>query len=211
MGAGLSSAPGVRGPLAFRPSNFAAGARSPKLSPLPTETQFGEIVAWKAWQVTHFPRTNEKLLTSLYRGTVWHPQEKSPEAEGADETTENEWNKIPAKENEGCKLKDYGPTGFYSYKTLQGLLNQEFYHSMIIGKVLLWGEVIEHELGYRSQYCRILELKYMNLEDNMSLEDKMGLFSTKQRGGEVKKFCDMYDDKNHRYHSCNEGHKESDR
>jgi hypothetical protein len=33
---------------------------------------------------------------------------------------------------------------------------------LLFGKVKIWGEVVEHELGYRSQFGKIVSLDYGN-------------------------------------------------
>lgn len=92
-------------------------------SELPLETTFGEIIAWRAWKVD-----NGKLL-SPYQDTTWGPGEFM---EGGD----------PFKGH-----------GFYAHKTPQRLFAQETGNWHVVGTVKLWGNVVEHEEGYRAEFA----------------------------------------------------------
>jgi hypothetical protein len=52
-----------------------------------------------------------------------------------------------------------GAVGFYSFKTLeQAIEAYDCYRvasDVIFGSVKMWGEVVEHERGYRAQYARV--------------------------------------------------------
>ncbi len=47
--------------------------------------------------------------------------------------------------------------GIFAFKTLEQTLNSDF-RQQFIGEVALWGEVAEHEEGYRAQYAYPLTL-----------------------------------------------------
>ncbi len=97
-------------------------------SQLPHKTEFGEIVAWRGWQLA------EGRLRSINWPVIWPPDEVF-EADG-DPLTSN------------C--------GIYAHKTLDQLRDQE--DAAVFGKVELWGEVVEHVNGYRAQFADIVEL-----------------------------------------------------
>jgi hypothetical protein len=54
--------------------------------------------------------------------------------------------------------------GFYSFRDVVRS-NQEYWYSvgraiLLFGKVKIWGEVVEHEAGYRSEFAKIVSLDY---------------------------------------------------
>lgn len=89
----------------------------------------GEIVAYRAWTLDR-----DGLLRSMYAQHIWMPES----VEKAD------------------SLKYHG---LHAFKTLrQARSCYKCYgidHSVVFGEVLLWGDVIEHERGYRAEFARI--------------------------------------------------------
>jgi len=59
--------------------------------------------------------------------------------------------------------------GIYSFRHMI-LSNEDYCYvklsdgPLLFGKVKIWGEVIEHEAGYRSQFGKIVSLDYGDLE-----------------------------------------------
>jgi hypothetical protein len=54
--------------------------------------------------------------------------------------------------------------GVYSFRNIIRS-KEEYRHAvgngpLLFGKVKIWGEVVEHERGYRSQFARIISLDY---------------------------------------------------
>lgn len=43
--------------------------------------------------------------------------------------------------------------GFYAFTTLQELVDQGYGYQNFLAEVYLWGRIIEHEKGYRAQFC----------------------------------------------------------
>ncbi len=91
--------------------------------------ELGEIIAWRAWRL----RKNG-ILRSTHLATRW----------------------LPGKIIEG-DVRFFA--GVHAFKDRRAairygrLFNRGRY--IVIGQVALWGEVIEHELGYRASYARI--------------------------------------------------------
>jgi len=59
---------------------------------------------------------------------------------------------------------DIGTHRIYSFRDVVRS-NQEYWYSvgraiLLFGKVKIWGEVVEHEAGYRSQFGKIISLDY---------------------------------------------------
>lgn len=100
----------------------------------------GEIVGWRAWEMG-----SGCLRSLVVTSTIWQP------------------NGI-IKGNPGIK-SPYYPLyeGIYAFKTEAQALNlfHEYPYApsnYVVGTVELWGEVHEHENGYRAQYAQPLEL-----------------------------------------------------
>jgi hypothetical protein len=102
----------------------------------------GEIIAYRAWRVidSRWFRSGDDRLHSVYmRDYVWHPDQPA----SGDVTTYGIYSfrdVIRSNEDYGyVKLSD-GP--------------------LLFGKIKIWGEVVEHEGGYRSQFGKIASLDY---------------------------------------------------
>lgn len=95
---------------------------------LPHETEFGEITAWRGWNI------NDGRLRSIYFDSMWPPGDIF-KADGDPLTSS---------------------AGIYAHKTLDQLRDQE--DVAVYGKVELWGEIVEHVNGYRAQFADIVEL-----------------------------------------------------
>ncbi len=59
---------------------------------------------------------------------------------------------------------DYDKVGVYAWKTKRAALEQmAHYEGGIVGRVALWGEVVEHERGYRAEFGKVVSLDYVNV------------------------------------------------
>jgi hypothetical protein len=101
----------------------------------------GEIIAYRAWRVIKpgwFRSGDDRLHSVLIKHYVWHPDE-------------------PAS-------GDVRTHGIYSLREVIRSKEEYFYSVgralLLFGKVKIWGEVIEHEWGYRSQFGKIVSLDY---------------------------------------------------
>lgn len=109
----------------------------------------GEIIAWRAWRVQH------GFSMSTYVDEAWAP---GAVMEGNIEKGE----------------------GVHAWKSSHKALGYLFGFAddagaMIIGKVALWGEVIEHERGYRAQYAKPVSFDFVvtNGHSNVADEDML--------------------------------------
>ena len=101
----------------------------------------GEIIAYRAWRVmerTWLGRDDDRLRSVYMEHYVWDPDE-------------------PAHGD----VREHGIYSFrdairskddYGYPIRQGTL--------LFGKVKIWGEIVEHQLGYRSEFAKIVSLDY---------------------------------------------------
>jgi hypothetical protein len=104
--------------------------------------RIGEIVAYRAWRVieANWFRKGDDLLHSVFMSDcVWHPDRPA----SGDVSTHGIYS---FRDRIRCK-DDYGYT-----QGRQGIL--------LFGKVKIWGEVAEHEAGYRSEFAKIVSLDY---------------------------------------------------
>jgi hypothetical protein len=99
----------------------------------------GEIIAYRAWYV--IDGVDGLELHSIFWPYKWKP--------GA---------------TEAANMKVAACSGFHAFKDrkllepyIQDHLPGSFFHvtSVATGRVALWGEVIEHKLGYRAQYASV--------------------------------------------------------
>jgi hypothetical protein len=100
----------------------------------------GEIIAYRAWLVieANWFRRGDDLLHSVFvRDYVWYPDRPA----SGDVRTHGIYSFRDAVR---CR-EDYGYT--------QGRRG-----TLLFGKVKIWGEVIEHQAGYRSEFGKIVSL-----------------------------------------------------
>lgn len=93
---------------------------------LETEIKAGEIIAWRMW------RLSRGYLQSASMDTIWKP---------------------------GIIMEGDVKTGVgvHAWKTADAAIkySEQWSGTRAIGEVELWGEVIEHEVGYRAQYAAV--------------------------------------------------------
>ena len=102
----------------------------------------GDIIAYRAWRVfeeRNWKRQADYRLHSVHREDyVWHPEQ-------------------PAS-------GDVRFHGIYSFKQVIRTHDQYGYPTrdgpFLFGSVKIWGEIVEHEDGYRSEFARIASLDY---------------------------------------------------
>lgn len=124
----------------------------------------GEITAWRCW------RLEQRLyLRSAIMDTVWAPGEVMT----------------------GVLADGYGNAGVHGWKTQSGVLSYGLSFAVdsayragcpvVIGRIHLWGEVVEHERGYRGEYAKIISLdciiglKWRGLKRLRKLREMYGL------------------------------------
>ncbi len=98
-----------------------------------TGIEVGEIIAWRAWRLR-----NDDILTSVHiEKTLWPP--------GA---------VVSGVVNNIC--------GVHAFKSQYDAIvfgsNLAALQPILVGQVALWGQVIEHELGYRASYACVHSL-----------------------------------------------------
>jgi len=101
----------------------------------------GEIIAYRAWGVIKpgwFQSSDDRLHSVFVRDYIWHPEEPA-------------WG-------------DVRTHGIYSFRDVISSTQEYGYPGgigpLLLGKVKIWGEIVEHEAGYRSEFGKIVSLDY---------------------------------------------------
>jgi hypothetical protein len=123
----------------------------------------GEIIGYRAWLLYG------NNLFSVYANYRWSP-------EGEATPVEN--------------LHFYGLHAFKTYR--EAYYNYRCYQcgdTVIFGSVALWGEVIEHKIGYRAQYARIISLDKLlnNCKGSRSYKTRKWQFWREDKLAELRK------------------------
>lgn len=111
------------------------GTEAPPASPPdPLERdgiKVGEIIGWRIWRVNH------GYLMSFGMDEVWPPDEPMTGTPG-----------------------DHDYCGVWAFKTkrmaLKKMVSNGNNHAY--GSVAMWGEVVEHELGYRAEFAKVISI-----------------------------------------------------
>ena len=131
------------------------------LNGLPQETVFGEIKAWRAWNVEY---RDGWWLRSTGVGGIWG----SSIVTGSD----------GRGNSSGC-AGDLS-SGYYALKDKDYLCSQFRDWADVYGEVLLWGNVVEHEHGYRAECMKIVSLFPLNFR-SLSTRLILAGFNDKKR------------------------------
>ncbi len=118
-----------------------------------TKFQVGEIIAYRVWKVLFLrEHPNSISVKSIYYHLVWpaHTPVKK-EQDIWEETLYDDWHQY---------------YGIHAFKTMDILKrkfdclhdsqSQTFFN--VLGRVKLWGEIIEHEEGYRAEYAQVMSI-----------------------------------------------------
>lgn len=132
----------------YRHGVFTVGDMTIRFTPNPGAPPIvvGEIVAWRAFRVV------KRGLMSTYAGYIWPP-------EGA----ANHASEVPT-ERHGT---DDPGQGLHAFKTIEEARWQFPDALFAIAKVALWGEVVEHEKGYRAQFGKVLAIESVPYPDSV--------------------------------------------
>jgi hypothetical protein len=112
--------------------------RAATLEGLPTGTASEPIVAWRAWALTgHRDGTGLLLRPVAKRARTWRPREV---VEASCRTSR--WHDAP---DPACTCGLHGTHGLEVLRKTKC--------PAVLGRVALWGRVVEHEHGYRAQFA----------------------------------------------------------
>lgn len=126
-----------------------------QIQALPLEQSFGELIAFRVWRVTGKPE-----LKSSYRDTIWpvgqimkaHLPPASDTASGL-----YGWKSVFELAEYSKRIQESARSN-YDINTDTLRMSPIDVPTLCIGRVHLWGEVIEHERGYRAEFARVISL-----------------------------------------------------
>ena len=96
----------------------------------------GEIIGWRVWKLCH------GLLQSVVVSFTWHPG---------------------VFERSSCKLYGHNNVGYHAFRDKEQAERaashaDAYWWPCVIGCIAMWGEVIEHQHGWRSEYAAVRSL-----------------------------------------------------
>jgi hypothetical protein len=103
----------------------------------------GEIIGWRFWKLCN------GLLYSVFASYAWRPG-----------VFERSSSKRCEFRNLGYyKFRDDNNLGYHAFRDKERATREAFFHACwspcVIGSVAMWGEVIEHQHGWRSEYAAV--------------------------------------------------------
>ena len=160
-------------------------ARDEPKPPLKREIKVGEIVGYRCWIVHRLPPKFDQpevlLLRSVYQNDIWKP----------------------GKILEGRELEDWDSRGIHAWKTAGSERFREYirdylhnaHHAinprrkpevleqpaMVTGTVLLWGDIVEHEHGYRGEFAKVLSIDWLYPDETMMGREREVLTNLKRK------------------------------
>jgi hypothetical protein len=121
----------------------------------------GEIIAYRAWRI----EDGDNLLHSMAMEYIWSP--RSVEKAGQCDVNCRNCQEID-------QLHPYGGNGLYAFKDINTAKKEfDFFapiYPVVFGEVALWGEVYEHEHGYRAQYAKVTRIMEVHEKLRFSLK-----------------------------------------
>lgn len=142
---------------------------------LKREMKVGEILAYRCWKLIG------NQLRSVYMHDDWNPGQIMI-GRGIDDWSErgiHAWKDLNSK-----KFNDY-VRGYLSVENDPWRISCERSHSTIIvtGTVLLWGDVVEHEHGYRAEYAKINSIDWLYPDASLMGRERETLASLRRLYG----------------------------
>lgn len=125
----------------------------------------GEIIGYRCWRI------EDGLLRSVYQTDVWAPRAvlEGRELGDWDSRGIHAW-KDPASKHYHDYIRSYlnpNDDPFYSMILLGSSKARNDRPAMATGTVFLWGDVVEHERGYRAEFARVRSLDWLYPDADM--------------------------------------------
>lgn len=125
----------------------------------------GEIVAYRCWRIENGE------LRSVYQKDVWKPGDILQGREIGDWDTRgiHAW-KDPASHEYRAYIRGYlnsASDGLFLFFQTPAERLKEHHPAMVTGTVFLWGDVVEHERGYRAEFARVRSLDWLYPDETM--------------------------------------------
>jgi hypothetical protein len=145
----------------------------------------GEIVGYRCW------RLKDGLLKSVYQADVWAPGEilAGRELGDWDQRGIHAWKDAGSKQyHEYIRsyLNNYQDTFFSNAFLILGggagyREPRDPRPAMVTGTVFLWGDVVEHERGWRAEFARVRSLDWLYPDDKMMGREQEALDDLRRR------------------------------
>lgn len=130
----------------------------------------GEIVGYRCWRI------KGGLLKSVYQDDVWIPGNvvQGRGLEDWDSRGVHAWKHSTSKEYHEYIRAYLNLAGDPFAFTLYGP-KRDLRLAMATGTIFMWGDVVEHERGYRSEYARIRSLDWLYPDESMMGREQQAL------------------------------------
>lgn len=141
---------------------------------LKREMQVGEIVGHRCW------RLEDGILRSVYMKDWWRPNTvmTGRELEDWDQRGIHAWKEPNSKE-----FNDY-IRGYMKRKSMRDLWLEDYEAetpTIITGTIFLWGDVVEHEHGYRGEYASVRSIDWIYPDAEYMGRERETLFHLRER------------------------------
>lgn len=144
----------------------------------------GEIIGYRCWRIEN------GLLRSVYQTDFWHPNQilEGRELGDWDSRGIHAWKGAATVEYHDY-IRGYLNSADDSYTQMQNMIMFGRSHmpqnkpAMLTGSVFLWGDVVEHERGYRAEYARVRSLDWLYPDETMMGREQETLNELRQRYG----------------------------
>lgn len=160
--AGKAARSGIK-PVNVRQLITAIDQPKPKPSLKRDSVIAGEIVGYRCWRV------EGGFLKSVYQDDVWVPGQiiEGRGLEDWDQRGVHAWKDPGSKEYHEyirayLNLSSDPFLAFHYYGT-----KRELRPAMATGTIFMWGDVVEHERGYRAEYARVRSLDWLYPDQSM--------------------------------------------
>lgn len=129
------------------------------------------------------------LLVSLFAAGSWPPGDLEAHDRTANWSYTSTYSQSSGSQYYFVKIpapQGYNAAGFYGMKRLHELVERLLEHDtnpahLIFGAIRQWGQVVEHDDGYRSEYARVDRLyvpKWLPAEKRSGLAERYGVPTT---------------------------------
>lgn len=144
----------------------------------------GEIVGYRCWRV------EKGLLRSVYQNDIWQPGQvlEGRELGDWDSRGIHAWKDAGSKHYHDyirsyLNQEDDPFRKFFVYFGPRGIETEprETRPAMVTGTVFLWGDVVEHERGWRAEFARVRTLDWLYPDATMMGRERAALEELRRR------------------------------
>ena len=144
----------------------------------------GEIVGYRCWRVEN------GLLRSVYQTDVWNPGHvlEGRELGDWDSRGIHAWKDSGSKEYHDYIRSYLNRDGGISWTVVGGMIQLDDHErigkpAMATGTAFLWGDVVEHQRGWRAEYARVRSLDWLYPDATMMGREEESLNQLRARYG----------------------------